>query len=97
MKSAALAFAIIAGAAVTSAPARADGFPPYYGYSTYFGGPVTYFTHEPDVQQATAFRNGVPTTRTYYRGGPFYGYRPNAPERFHVGRHGRRKVVRARG
>lgn len=59
-------------------PVQADGYPPFYGYSTYFGGPAPYFSLETDVQQATAFPGGDPGfgTRTYYRGGPFWTYRP---------------------
>lgn len=79
-------------AAATSG-AQADGYPPYYGYSPYFGAPATYFDGD-DVQQATLRGDGLPGfgTRTYYRGGPFWAYKPNT-RRAYYPRAQRRKVV----
>lgn len=66
---------------------------PYYGYSPYFGGPATYFDGD-DVRQATLRGEGLPGfgTRTYYRGGPFWGYKSNA-RRLYAPRGQRRAVV----
>lgn len=71
---AALALGLVAAAPA----ARADGYPPFFGYSAYFGGPAPYFTPDTDVQQTTLHREDSAGfgTRTYHRGGPFWGYRP---------------------
>ncbi len=71
--------ALIVGLVVGASAARADGYPPFYGYSTYFGGPATYFTDDTDVQQVTKPLDGVFGfgTRTYYRGGPFWALHPS--------------------
>ena len=80
--------------------AEADGYPPYYGYSPYFGAPAVYFTPETDVRVATTQDrrfSGV-DIRTYYYGGPFYGYRPTVVRRAYYPRRGRRHaVLRRRG
>ncbi|MBV9078004.1 MAG: hypothetical protein JO048_11025, partial [Methylobacteriaceae bacterium] len=70
------AAACFALAALAAAPASADGYPPFYGYSPYFGRPAPYFTAESDVQQVTTVAEFP--VRTYYRGGPFYGYHETA-------------------
>jgi hypothetical protein len=74
---AALAFLALALAA---GPAAAEGFPPYFGFSGYFGGPTTYYTHDTDVHQTTRLENGSELfgERTYTAGGPFWRYQPNA-------------------
>lgn len=77
--------------------ARADGYPPFYGYSGYFGGPTVFFTPHDDVRQATTMYDGEPRTVTYYRGGPFYGYRPKTRRAFAPHRHHRRAALRMRG
>ena len=82
----------------------ADGYPPFYGYSGYYGGPTAYYTHDPDVQQVTAIRDayfgfGV---RTYTTGGPFWSYRSSrarngfytSGRRYH---HARDRAIRVRG
>lgn len=76
-----IGLAVVAAAAIGSAfaaPARADGYPPFYGYSPYLGGPVAYFSPESDVRAASVISDGLPNggTRTYYRGGPFFTYQP---------------------
>lgn len=80
--------------------AQAGGYPAYYGYSPYLGGPTTYFTRENDVQQATTVRD-TPAgfgTRTYYRGGPFWTYAPARARRVTYASHRHRRVVlRRRG
>lgn len=80
--------------------AEAEGYPPFYGYSPYFGGPAVYFTPDTDVRVATtqdgsAF--GI-DKRTYYYGGPFYHFQPS-PVRHasHPRRHRRHTVLRTRG
>lgn len=83
-------------------PALADGYPPFYGYSPYFGGPATYFSPDADVQQVTKFKDGEPGfgTRTYYRGGPFWTYRPTTVRGRYTGareRRARRSVLRSKG
>ena len=67
--------ALLAGFGTT---ALADGGQPFYGYSPYFGQPAPYFTPDNDVRQATSEEGGSYGfgTRTYYRGGPFWHYRP---------------------
>ena len=80
--------------------AMADGYPPFYGYSGYFGGPRTYFTPENDVRSAATISEGLPGygTRTYYRGGPFFYHRSFATHPGYYPRAKRRRVVlRARG
>ena len=80
--------------------ASADGYPPFYGYSPYFGGPAVYFTPDADVRVATT-RDGSTfgiDRRTYYYGGPFYHLRPSVARRaYYPRRHRRHAVVRARG
>ena len=75
--------ALAAGMVMAVASARADGYPPFYGYSPYFGGPATYFTPEDTIRQVTTPKGGEYGfgTRTYYRGGPYWGYEPT-PRRF---------------
>lgn len=77
--------------------ARADSYPPFYGYSPYFGGPTTYFTPDSDVHSASTLSEGLPGfgTRTYYRGGPFYRYRPNVVRRAVYPRHYRHQRRRS--
>lgn len=77
--------------------ARADSYPPFYGYSPYFGGPTTYFTPDDDVHSASTLSEGLPGfgTRTYYRGGPFYRYRPNVVRRAYYPRHQRQQRRRS--
>jgi hypothetical protein len=77
------------------APARADGYPPFYGYSPYLGGPVAYFTPENDVRVASVVSDGLPGmgTRTYYRGGPFFTYQSVRSQRVHAPRHRARRAV----
>ena len=71
----ALAFGAVCAVAGTGA--QADSFPPFYGYSGYFGAPTTYYTRDPDVQQVTTIKDGYQGfgTRTYTTGGPFWGYK----------------------
>lgn len=71
----------LAGMLASVPSARADGYPPFYGYSPYLGRPTVYFTPESDVQQATTSRDGGFDVRTYYRGGPFWRYEPVGPRR----------------
>jgi hypothetical protein len=94
-------FVAAAGLAGTCAntAARADGYPPFFGYSPYFGSPTTYFTPEDTVHEATSAGLGDTGfgTRTYYRGGPFWAYQSTqrrrvAPVRY-VARHPRRAVL----
>ena len=98
MRRSVIAVALVFAALGVSGTARAgSGYPPFYGYSTYFGGPSTYFTPENDVEQATTIR-GDGKTVTYYRGGPFWTYHPNAVRRASYTGHSRRRVVlRRRG
>lgn len=90
-------------AALGAGPAQADGYPPFFGYSPYFGGPTTYFTPEPDVISASTLSEGLPGfgTRTYYRGGPFYRFRPASVRRAYYPhqprRHRRRAVLVRKG
>ncbi|MDB5592465.1 hypothetical protein [Enterovirga sp.] len=69
---AALTLGLLAGSG-----AKADGFPPFFGYSGYFGAPTTYYTRHPDVQQATRMVDGYQGfgVTTYTTGGPFWGYK----------------------
>lgn len=71
-----LVIAALAGTIAVANSARADGYPPFYGYSPYLGRPTVYFTPESDVQQATTQRTSGFDVRTYYRGGPFWRYEP---------------------
>lgn len=75
--------------------ARADGYPPFYGYSGYFGGPAAYFTQDTDVRQVTSGQeSGITSaTRTYYRGGPFWTYRPSRASTVYRTRPERRRTV----
>ncbi len=76
-----LALAALAGTFASAPSARADGYPPFYGYSPYLGRPTVYFTPESDVQQATTQRKDGFDVRTYYRGGPFWRYEQIGPRR----------------
>ena len=91
-----IAAALAVGAAF-AAPAHADGFPPFYGYSPYLGGPAVYFTPEEDVRVASVIGEGLPGmgTRTYYRGGPFFTYQSVRPTRAYAPRQTRRRPVLA--
>lgn len=73
----AAAAAMVAIGMVAATSAQADGFPPFYGYSGYFGAPTTFYTRDPDVQQVTRIKDGHQGfgTRTYTTGGPFWGYK----------------------
>lgn len=84
------AIAALAGTLALANPARADGYPPFYGYSPYLGRPTVYFTPESDVQQATTQHEDGFGVRTYYRGGPFWRYDAVGPRR------GARRTVRSR-
>ncbi|WP_375461310.1 hypothetical protein [uncultured Enterovirga sp.] len=66
-----------AAAVIAATAAQADSFPPFYGYSGYFGAPTTYYTRDLDVQQSTRMRDGYQGfgVRTYTTGGPFWGYK----------------------
>ena len=88
------ALATAAAGLFVAGPALADGFPPFYGYSPYFGGPAVYFTPEEDVRAASIRSDGLPGmgTRTYYRGGPFFTYQPNN-RRALAPRHTRRRAI----
>jgi hypothetical protein len=63
---------------MSAVPAMAEGFPPYFGFSGYYGAPTTYYTQDTDVHQSTRLEAGSSAfgTRTYTRGGPFWGYQP---------------------
>ncbi len=76
-----VAIAALAGTVAVVSSARADGYPPFYGYSPYLGRPTVYFTPESDVQQATTQRTDGFDVRTYYRGGPFWRYEQIGPRR----------------
>ena len=99
-----LAAAVVAGGLMMGVGAtRADGYPPFYGYSDYFGGPAADFTPETDVQQVTRPEGGYFGfgTRTYYRGGPFWAYKATRVARASTVRKGRRSsrriVVHSKG
>lgn len=79
--------------------AFADGFPPFFGYSGYFGQPVVYYTHDHDVQQATTFRDGEAGfgVRTYTTGGPFWGYKTNRIRHSVSARRHLRKGIQVKG
>jgi hypothetical protein len=87
--------ASVAFAATLGSAAKADGFPPFYGYSPYLGGPAVYFTPEEDVRAASIVGEGLPGmgTRTYYRGGPFFTYQSAKRARAYAPRHGRRRAT----
>ena len=87
--------ASIEAAATLASAAKADGYPPFYGYSPYLGGPAAYFTPEEDVRAASVISDGLPGmgTRTYYRGGPFFTYQSTKPTRAHAPRHSRRRAT----
>ena len=91
------ALATVAAGLVCSGPVWADGFPPFYGYSPYLGGPTAYFTPDEDVRVASIQGEGLPGmgTRTYYRGGPFFTYRSHRAQRAHTPRQSRRRAVLA--
>ena len=53
------------GLVAAAGAAQADGYPPFYGYSPYLGGPAPYFTPDDTIYQATTesggdHRNGGP-------------------------------------
>lgn len=89
------AFAAVALGTALAPPARADGYPPFYGYSPYLGGPVAYFTPEEDVRVASVISEGLPNagTRTYHRGGPFFTYQTVRSKRVVSPRHRIRRAV----
>ena len=95
-----LASALILGAATLAAgPAGAT---PYYGFSGYYGGPATYYTHDTDIHQTTRLEGGSPTfgVRTYTAGGPFWRYqnaRPASVYRVHRHRYRHVRAIRVRG
>ena len=80
---------------VLAGSASADGFPPFYGYSPYLGGPAVYFTPEEDVRAASIQGEGLPGmgTRTYYRGGPFFTYQSVKRRGAYAPRHTRRRAT----
>lgn len=86
---------------VAAAPAAlADGRTPFYGYSTYFGGPAPYYTGDTDVHSASTQSVGLPGmgTRTYTEGGPFWHHRGDRSVRAYYPRNHRRRVaLRRRG
>ena len=95
-KAAGMASVAALGLGVSLGAARADGYPPFYGYSDYFGGPRVYFTPDDTIRETTSEVGGEYGfgTRTYYRGGPFWGYgrdvrRPVYASRERVRRHRR--------
>lgn len=79
-------------------PAHADGFPPYFGFSSYYGGPAPYYTQDTDVHQTTRLEAGQETfgTRTYTAGGPFWGYKANQ-KRSLAPRYRKARYVRVKG
>ncbi len=84
-----MASVLAAGLLGASSAVRADGYPPFFGYSPYFGGPTTYFTGEDTIREVTRPDTGGEYgfgTRTYYRGGPFWAYQATP----------RRAIARAR-
>ncbi len=89
------ALATVAAGIALAGPAFADGFPPFYGYSPYLGGPAVYFTPEDDVRAASIQSEGLPGmgTRTYYRGGPFFTYQSAKRKGAYAPRHSRRRAV----
>ena len=90
-----IGFGFAALGAVT--PSLADGYPPFYGYSSYLGRPAVYYSRDLDVQQSTrpvAGELGFGVT-TYTTGGPFFGYKAARTLRHPVRRH--REVLRVRG
>lgn len=93
-RSAFLALALIG----VAAPALADGYMPYYGFSGYYGRPAPYYTLDTDVHQTTRYEDGSPAfgTRTYTAGGPFWGYK--AYTRHRLAPHRRKaRYIRVRG
>lgn len=64
--------------AAAASEAQADGYPPFFGYSGYFGGPAVYYTPTPDIHQSTTPPRGLwgAGVRTYTPGGPFWRYKP---------------------
>lgn len=83
--------------ALAATPALADGYPPYFGFSGYFGGPATFYTPDTDVQQTTRLEAGSSAfgTRTYTAGGPFWHYKPSRSGGFPG--HRRVRYVRVKG
>ena len=77
--------------------ARAE---PFFGYSSYFGGPATYYTRTTDVHQVTIPRDGYYGfgVTTYTAGGPFWGYKPSGYNRSLRVRYRRdRRAIRVKG
>lgn len=93
----ALTLAMLGAGLLGAVPAKADGMPPFYGYSGYFGQPAVYYTRGTDVQQATTMRDGYQGfgVTTYTAGGPFWRYKPNMIHSLPYRRH--REVIRVRG
>ena len=97
-KSSAFVAVGLAALLASSVGAEAEGYPPFYGYSGYYGGPAVYYTHDLDVHQSTTPRDGDLGygIRTYTTGGPFWGYKRSRtvrqPQRYR--QHG---AVRVRG
>lgn len=77
-----------AGSVGLAGAALADGYPPFFGYSGYFGQPTPYYTHDPDVHQSTTMVDGYQGfgVRTYTTGGPFWGYKSTRTRRLAPGR-----------
>ena len=78
--------------------ALADGYPPYFGFSGYYGQPAPYYTRDSDVHQATRYEGGSSAfgVRTYTAGGPFWGYKANTHQAV-APRHRKARYVRVRG
>lgn len=91
-----LAVMVLAGA-MAGTPALADGYPPYFGFSGYFGGPAPYYIRDTDVHQSTRMEGGYQAlgVRTYTAGGPFWGYKANV--RPAGARHRKARHVRVKG
>lgn len=84
--------------ALASVPALAGGAVPYYGFSGYYGGPATYYTHDTDVHQTTRMDGGSQAfgTRTYTAGGPFWHYKANN-RTLHRERRRQARYIRVKG
>lgn len=84
------------GLGLAATAAQADGYPPFYGYSEYFGAPRTYFTPDDTIGETTTETNGQYGfgKRTYYRGGPFWEYGYNLRRPAYVSRARGRRVAR---
>ncbi len=92
-----LALGAVAAGVLLSGAAKAEGFPPFFGYSGYYGSPTTFYTRDPDVHQTTRMESGSQTfgVRTYTSGGPFWGYKHNS-QGFRARRY-HRAPIRVRG